>query len=210
MLQIAPKNSKLGRIPNTSFTPILSCASGVPCAKDCYALTSCYNRFQNVRNAWDKNYRFYLNDRAGYFAELHKYLSKTKSGYFRYFVGGDIPSQDYYNRMVHTARKFPAIRFLSFTKNHSIVFHNTLPENLSFMCSVWPNYPIAQNLQRFPKAYMLDPKNIDRRIPKNALICKGKCDKCLQCWEKGNFSIVLPIHGKGRKKFDAEIMLQAL
>ena len=115
-VKISKGNKKIGKVWNISLTPVLSCPSGVPCAKDCYAMKA-YKQYPNVRKAWDHNLREFMTDSEAYFDSIIDQLASYKGTTFRWHVAGDIPSQVYYNGMVRVAREYPKIQFLAFTNN---------------------------------------------------------------------------------------------
>jgi hypothetical protein len=207
-VSISTGNSKLGKklkIGNVSLTPILSCPNGVPCAstKKCYALKS-YRQYPNVRNAWDKNLRIYLNNPDVYFEQINSYLQSQLSLYFRWHVGGDIPSIDYLNRMVKLAIQNPQIQFLTFTKNYGAIVHyhnrkdydnrNLLPKNLAIMVSAWPKLSLPKYIKDLGYRVAWYDDGTENRIPKKSLMCSGHCEDCLECWKSNKSDVILPAH----------------
>lgn len=177
-LHVSKENSKMGKVTSVSLTPVVSCPPNVPCSKICYAMGS-YRLRQNVRTAWDDNYNFWASDPIGFFTAIDKYLASTKRPikFFRWHVGGDIPSQRYLNSMCGIARDFDNIKFLAFTKNHLLDF-SLIPDNLTIIASMWVKWGNANVPLR--KAWYQD--GTETRIPSNALECHGNCETCGLCW----------------------------
>jgi ferredoxin len=175
-MKISKGNSKIGKIPNISMTPIKSCGNCKACAKDCYALKA-YKQYPNVRKAWDENFEDAKKRRFSYFIELSQYLRKHQPKFFRWHVSGDILDQEYLNAMISTARNYPETKFLAFTKMHEFDYSNK-PENLSIVFSMFPSMPLPA--AKMPMAWVQD--GTETRIPNDALACPGHCDNCGLCW----------------------------
>jgi hypothetical protein len=176
---ISAGNSKLGKIPNVSLTPIKSCPNGIPCAKDCYACKHAYNLYPSVRLLWDKN--LYILRQGGvdeFFNRLYSEFKPCK--FFRIHVGGDFFSQEYLDGWKQFARKHPETIFLAFTKAHALNYSN-LPSNLKIVFSMWPGF--GDTKKQRPRAWMRDSNNLDNRIPMDAIECPGSCDTCGMCWQ---------------------------
>lgn len=175
---ISPGNSKLGKIPNVSLTPIKSCPSGVPCSKDCYACKHAYTVYKGVRQLWDDNFFKAQHYRDTFWADMVKEWKVPK--FFRIHVGGDFFDQEYLNGWKCFAANHPETTFLAFTKAHSLDYKNC-PPNLKIVFSMWNGY--GNTRKRMPRAWMRDSKNPDKRIPDNAIECPGSCDSCGMCWQ---------------------------
>jgi hypothetical protein len=178
---ISEGNSKLKKIPNVSLTPIKSCPAicRTTCGRkgECYALKA-YRQYTNVRLAWDSNLDNALYNRAEFFATIHSYLAKRKPRFFRWHVAGDIPDQDYLDRMYELAEWFPDTKFLCFTKNHGLSFRRA-PVNLTIVLSMWPGMEDI-GPEHLPRAWMDD--GTEDRVPLDAIECPGQCDECGMCW----------------------------
>ena len=202
-VSISKGNSKLGKnLSNISLTPVLSCATGVPCAKkECYALKS-YRMYPNVREAWDKNLRIFLKDPAVYFEQINVHLQSKLSLFFRWHVGGDIPNIRYLLGMVEVAAKNPQTNCLAFTKNYGILAgldEKDLPKNLNIVVSAWPRFAMPKYIRdNGYKIAWYDDGTETRFSKKFSITCSGKCDDCLKCWEKSSDKrprdVILPAH----------------
>lgn len=191
--KIAPGNSKLGKhIRNISFRPVIDCPKGVPCAKMrrtksgklrpiCYAWKA-WLQYKEVRKAWTLNAKAAAENRELHFADIRHNLTSNPTEFFRWFVAGDFPDQDYVNRVKSIAREFPNTSFLAFTKRHDLAFIN-LPSNLTIIASFWPGWGDEKAIRRkgLPIAWMQDAT--ETRIPKTAIKCPGTCEGCGMCWE---------------------------
>lgn len=178
-MKISKGNSKLGKIPNISMTPIRSCGNCASCRKDCYALKA-YRQYPATRKAWDHNYRQAVNDRATYFAGIKEYLTAKAPKFFRWHVSGDILDQNYLAHMERTAYLFPGTRFLVFTKMHGLNYSKA-PDNLRIRFSMWPGMDcIGSGPGGAMRAWMQD--GTETRIPKGAVKCPGNCENCKACF----------------------------
>jgi hypothetical protein len=180
MIHISKSNNKLGNIYNISLPPIITCMKNIPCTELCYAKQS-YNRWKNVKKAWNDNWNFYLESGWNYFDQIQKYITANKVKYFRWHVGGDIPDSVYYTGMVCVAINNKDTKFLTFTKRvFPIIYRRVIPDNFKVIQSCWPNMPVSRG--KLTKAWMQD--GTETRIPKNARICNKKCDECFDCWNE--------------------------
>lgn len=181
LIQISPGNMKTGRIPAVSLSPGLSCPKDAPCRKDCYAAKIC-RCSPDARRAYARNLRILNRYPADYWYQIREYLRKKNPRFFRFHVSGDIVDQHYLERMKETAGYFPETRLLAFTKNHGLNFKG-LPLNLNVVFSMWNNW--GNTRKSMPRAWMLDPKDPDPRIPADAIECPGNCETCGMCWSLG-------------------------
>ena len=150
MVHISNGNIKLGNILNINLPPIISCQKDVPCGKEklCYALKS-YRMYPNVRKAWDDNLNEFLKSPDNYYDEINLFLSKKKKiTRFRWHASGDIINDKYFDIMKQISINYPNIKFLAYTKNNTINYHN-IPNNLIIRFSYWPNYQNKTNLNNF-------------------------------------------------------------
>ena len=183
---ISRGNTKIGRTMNISLPPIKTCAKGVPCAKDCYAMKA-YSMYPGTIAAWDGNLECYKKEPDQYWFEIHAALKKAKSAtLFRWHVGGDIVDSDYLHGMYRIAQQFPKTSFLCFTKQYGILEKNSkleIPGNLRLILSAWPGLKIPKSLLWMSKAWMWDPCNQDGRISDEWDECPGACETCGLCWK---------------------------
>lgn len=187
MATVSKGNSKLGRIPNISLPPIVTCNGCADvCGKTCYA-AKFYKMWPTVKNAWDSNLDQATYDRVGYFSDITTKLLRMKNvKFFRWHVSGDIIDFNYFAHMVDVSRRIDHIKFLVFTKQFSIV--NTfieqigahrIPNNLQIIFSAWPGLEM-DNKYNFRVAWMND--GTDSRIPEDAFECAGDCTQCSACF----------------------------
>lgn len=174
-VSISKGNEKIGETINVSLMPVASCPAGVPCARKCYARRICARR-PNIHQAWRKNWKIVQENMAEYFGQIEEALKKArKKEYFRWHVGGDIPSQEYLEGMKELARKFPQTKFLVFTKNFALDFSN-IPSNLVIVASEWGQYKAPAELPRS----IFWPKGTEK--PAEGFVCPGNCETCRYCW----------------------------
>ena len=89
---------------------------------------------------------------------------------------GDFNDVESFLKFVDLAKDVPKVRFYGYTKNHEVldwIKANGLPNNLNIQNSLdtWET-----------NNYIAVPKEmIAEYIAKGYKLCKGKCDKCMQC-----------------------------
>lgn len=186
-VRISEGNEKIGPILNVSFPPATSCQPGVPCAKEgCYAKKA-WKQYPGTRRAWTHNWRKLNHNRDAFFEDIHQRLvTKPRQRkfpiFFRWQVSGDIPDQDYVERMKDMARAHSGIYMTAFTKNYSLNISN-LPRNLTIIPSAWPKLSMPEEVVYGSRiAWMYDSKNVDERIKGNYYVCSGSCTGCWACW----------------------------
>ena len=195
---LAPGNTKMGKVLNVSLPPCKSCDTGLPCfAGGCYA-NKFYALRETCRAAWENNWTMVSANRGAYFDQIAKAVARRKAPVFRWHMAGDIPDGDYMRRMCALAAQHAKVKWMCFTKKYDIagLYRSAVPENLSVVLSAWPKVRLPRELRsRFAVAWMRDPKDPDKRIPKQAVHCDGGCDKCLLCWGlKPGQSVVFDKH----------------
>jgi hypothetical protein len=186
--RISDGNEKIGPIPNISFPPGGgSCQPGVPCAREgCYAQKA-WRQYATSRRAWTHNWKKLNHNRDVFFEDIHNYLKakprqRKFPTFFRWQVSGDVPDQDYLERMKDMAVAHPGVRMMAFTKNYSLRLEG-LPHNLTVIPSAWPKLTMPDELIKSTRiAWMYDPNNRDERIQGNYYVCSGACTGCWACW----------------------------
>ena len=141
---------------------------------------------KNVGEAWQNNLEEWKRNKD---AVKYAILSNAiTSGYFRYFVGGDIPDTDFFKCMVEIAKTAQNCQFLAFTKKYYIVNDYLLdggeiPKNLHIIFSGWGDELRPVNPFNLPESDVIF-KNQEE--PKKAKICGGNCVDCIckgvACW----------------------------
>jgi hypothetical protein len=185
-LHVVPGNNKLGRVPNVSLLPIITCDKRVGCAaqEKCYYCKFLFR--ENVLNSCKENTALAKRP-VEFFARLREWFARKhqQPRLFRWFVGGDAPTPAFLRRLVKFSAEHPSTKFLLFTKRYhwvsDLLDTQSLPDNLSVILSAWPNWPL-HNPHNLPVAWMRDPAQPDARIPSDALECYGNCEHCGMCW----------------------------
>ena len=179
-IKISPRNSKLGKIPNISTIPVKDCGNCDSCMTDCYALKA-WKQYPPVRAAWKQNSQMFRKHMQAAFNDIETYFNskRTLPRFFRIHVAGDFLNQEHVNGYAEIARKFPAIKFLAFTKMHDLDYSN-LPDNLQIIASMWSGLDYPPNVKNMRKAWVQD--GTETRIPDDAIECPGICDDCGMCW----------------------------
>jgi len=197
-LNISLGNTKLGKVPNVSLPAIKTCPPNIPCIKECYCNSNVFY-WQMAREKWEENYQLYQTDPHGYFLQLNNFLVKKKPPYFRWHVSGDVPDEEYKNKMIRLMLIHPQTKFLMFTKRYSWNFHEAAP--LTFSKDELPNFKVKYSVWgttvpvKIPRAWVIPQENIPKgeEVYMGRKVCKGKCDDCYFCWNF-NSDVVLIKH----------------
>lgn len=191
-IHISTGNVKLGRIPNISLPPVLSCRPGVPCADLCYAQKA-WRMYAGTRQAWSENLAMYQEDPQKYFTQIQHWMQKKNPRFFRWHVAGDIPDQQYWHMLRALCTEVPDTKFLLFTKRFELDFEGYPIPNLSVVLSMWPGMSNPPELL-LPRAWCQDGS--ETRVPADALECPGNCATCAMCWNLKEIErdVVFQIH----------------
>ena len=186
-IHISLGNTKVGKMFNFSLPPGISC-SAIACAtchkQGCYACKS-YRQYPNVRAAWNENYILCKYNLAEAEKQITAYLEKNghKSKFFRIHVSGDFFSREYFDMWERVAARFPAIRFLAFTKFFENISAD-VPENFTLRLSDWPGVTLPEDLAKvLPVAYVDDGTRPADTFA-NAYKCPGNCRNCKHCFAR--------------------------
>jgi hypothetical protein len=150
-----------------------------------------------VKDHWDENWAYYREDPVGYFRDIYTAIRTRQYPFFRWHVGGDIPDYQYLAYMIHLAHALPQVKFLTYTKRYELNFANfpIIPENIVFVMSCWPGYPLPSINTDLPRFWVQDGR--ETRIPEDAFECPGKCETCRKCWNlKKGENVVIKKHGR--------------
>jgi ferredoxin len=193
-IRISDGNSKLGSIPNFSLRPILDCPNCTACAKDCYAIKA-FRMYPAVKLAWSANAKA-IRQSDAWIADAEAYLAKHKPAFFRIHVAGDFVSAKYFLQWVEIAKRFPAVRFLAFTKAFDQTKGVKLPANFQLINSAFPGMTMPTSK---PIAFAGEPAEYTgalRKRAERALVCPGVCDACGACWSlsQSKRDVRFPIH----------------
>lgn len=206
-VSISCGNSKMGSIPSVSLPSVVTCRE-CDCHKKCYARK--LERLRPaVRNAYKRNLDILTSDPDTYWREVE--ASIMMSRFFRFHVSGDIPSPEYFSKMVEIAKRNSHCQILCFTKKYEVVnsyinkeyldsifgttIHHQLcnlwmiaeqfiPRNLHIIFSAWDNLPLY-NPYELPVAYVRF-RDGHTDAPEGAVNCSGNCTECATtdggCW----------------------------
>ena len=134
---ISAGNMKLGKMPNFSLAPGVTC-SREACAtcftEGCYARKA-YRLYPQTKAAWDRNTDLALHDLTDLQAQLVKYFTKNRPNYFRLHVSGDFVSPEYTAMWRAIAARFQETHFLAFTKQYEMVRAIDWPINVAIVFS---------------------------------------------------------------------------
>lgn len=206
-VKISKGNSKLGAIPSVSLPSIKTCRN-CACQEKCYAQK--LERLRPaVRNAYQRNLEVLQKDPETYWREVE--ASIMMSRFFRFHVSGDIPSMEYFAKMVEVAKRNPHCEILCFTKKYEIVnkyIENNevlkysklvfpdcmlgmpadtdpvIPENLHIIFSGWVGLDMV-NPFNLPEAHVRY-RDGSTTAREDAIECGGNCTECALteggCW----------------------------
>jgi hypothetical protein len=194
--RISKGNMKLGKIPNVSLPPIITCLPGALCKKKCYAMKA-WRMYPGCRSAWVENLELWTSRPGLYEIGVMTYLVENKPEYFRWHVSGDIPSFDYYQMMCRLAARHKKTRFMAFTKRGDLLgsYIARAPKNLQIIVSQWPGMPCDYKDGEVRKAWVFDPKYVDVRIPyKRTMLCPGSCSTCKFCFHPSKKDVLFKVH----------------
>jgi ferredoxin len=186
---ITKGNNKLGLIPNSSIIPIKDCVNCEWCKDYCYA-NKFIKRYPTVKRAWEYNSFIAHNELDTWVDNHYEYVSDNKPAYFRYFVGGDIISEDMFSSIIDIARSNNATTFLLFTKAFEYIagLYRSIPENLNVKLSIFPgmsipciDLPIARTIFK------------GDAVPMDYDMCSGSCIDCKKCFNS-NCNIAFKKH----------------
>ena len=201
-LTISKGNTKVGRIPNLSLTPVESCPGMTEACVDCYACAY-MRRFTSTAVAYAKNLALCQDTGtdAGWKVDLIRFLSRTRPAAFRIHVAGDFFSVEYVQAWAQICRMFPQTRFLAFTRSWRI------PElrNALGQLRRLPNVQTIASCDRFAsagprgwrRAHMGKPT---RATARKTVLCPGygpkelTCDECGLCFKPVPVDVYFPIH----------------
>lgn len=200
-VSISKGNIKMGAIPSVSLPPVVTCASGAPCVKKCYACKMC-RIYKNVKESYNRNLSILESDPTTYWLQVS--MAMTAARYFRFHVSGDIPNAEYFANMVHLANFHPHCEILCFTKQYGIVNNwlaengGELPNNLHLIFSLWDEdwNASVENPYNLPMSAVIFKDGSGANYDK---VCGGNCFECAckgeGCWElKGGETIAFHEH----------------
>lgn len=129
-----------------------------------------------------------------YFEHIHFDIERAikrnnkrgRQTYVRIHAAGDFATRRVLRGWIETARKYPDVHFLAFTKQYAMlqsIDAATVPSNLNIVVSIWPglDYP-AELLNVYPAAIMHDGANTKDVNALGAVKCPGNCGICKLCW----------------------------
>jgi hypothetical protein len=166
---------------------------GMRCFSHCYAMKGrCAS--PATQNAWAENWLLFSKTPDHFFGEIERALSrKRKPGYFRWHVGGDIPSQSYLEGIRWLARTNRGWRFALYTKRFDLDWKDALgTPNLHIRFSRWPSLGInpPKGMAHLPSFWTCS----SAPFKNDCLKCPGSCADCRACWNPKPRVIWIPLH----------------
>lgn len=175
-------NVKIGRVLNVSTAALKTCGNCSGCCFYCYDIKASL-QYQNVLNARAKNTVLAITNRDKFFSDIDQAMTRRRTNkYFRFHVAGDIIDNDYFKRMIETAKNHPDFIIWTYTKQYKIVNDycnkydkQSIPENLHIMFSEWRGMQLV-NPYNFPEFRVV----FKGETPPEGFYCPGNCDVCKQ------------------------------
>ena len=205
-VHMTTKNSKTGcGVIDLAF-PVITCREDAPCKKTgCYCMKGT-QQMATVQGAYYRNYRLYHEDPVNFWNQVWFKLAHCGLLRCRYFDCGDCPDYAFVEGMVATAKKFPEMKFMAFTKKYFLVNqwidnNGNLPDNLNIIFSAWDKDWEVLNPHHMPVAYV-DFKDSEKTpvLPEKYQTCPNQKDKtitcsmCGKCWRKDLGAVVFKQH----------------
>ena len=206
-IHMSTKNSKTGcGVIDLAF-PVVTCREDAPCKKSgkCYCLHGT-QRMCNVLSAYYRNLRLYTNDPEDFWHQVWFKLAHCGLPKMRFFDAGDLPDYNFIDGMVETAKKFPEMKFIAFTKKYFLVNqwidnNGELPANLNIIFSAWDKNWKVLNPHHMPVAYVdFKDSELTPELPEKYQTCPNQKDKtitcsmCGKCWRKDLGAVVFKQH----------------
>ena len=198
---ISDSNSKLGKVPNWSTSPVVTCPGATElCKSTCYVggRKGYLKVYPSARVAYAAN-TVAVNLSTDWSVGVMRYLSKHRPAMFRIHVSGDFHRAVYVKTWARIATMFPGTRFLAFTRSWrvarlrpSLETLRALP-NVQLIASLDTEAHDAPNAWR--KAWMGSPVS-----GHSATLCPGygpaelQCDACGLCFRPVPINVYFPIH----------------
>lgn len=190
MTLFSTQNNKLGRLFSFSL-PLCSCDKKMNkhCKKYCYA-NYMYRLYPAYRKKMESNYKAAKSD---WFVGAISYELEEASYFVRLHVSGDFFSQEYLNKWIQIARKFPNHLFYCYTKAISLDYSKR-PDNLVVYLSDDMRV-LQEHYDRFDGVATI---SFDKKPIPGWILCrhqsnKTHCAHCQLCMQKGN-NIYFNIH----------------
>lgn len=185
MVNISKGNAKMGSIQSVSLPSVITCRK-CDCKKKCYARKLERLR-KTVREAYQRNLKVLQTDPDTYWREVE--ASIMMSRFFRFHVSGDIPNEEYLERMIQVADRNRHCEILCFTKKYEMVNKflsdgGELPPNMHMIFSGWVGLKMV-NPFSLPEAHVRY-RNGFTTARGDAKECGGNCTECATvnagCW----------------------------
>lgn len=198
-IRISSQNSKMGPVASVSLLPYLTCPDCVAtsCGPKCYAARFATRRPGTLR-AWAINTALALFKPNEFWKQIAEFVQGVR--FFRFHVGGEMPTKAYLHHVVDVATATPKTDFLMFTKrfdwvNEWIDKNGPLPENLHILFSAWQGLE-PENPHNMPETNVYSCADEIRDDWKQ---CGGCCFNCacrgVGCWQaKHGDTIAFKIH----------------
>jgi hypothetical protein len=136
---------------------------------------------KSISASYAANLEFFRADRDAFFSQLSEFLTRRAPRFFRFHVSGDILDTDHMRRILRTAREFPDVRFLAFSKRFELFpAARSVPRNFSLIASLWPRW--GTRPRGYRAAFMQTADGAETRVTRGALECPGNCETCGACW----------------------------
>jgi|TARA_B100001093_G_scaffold433616_1_gene430674 hypothetical protein len=130
--ELGVKLMNFGITAYKSLSGRMICPWAGPCTKYCYAQKGAYS-WSNVKPAFEKRYEATLRD--DFIEVMSAEITRKKPDYVRVHDSGDYYSRAYRDKWYAISKRFPNIRFYSYTNSLNLIRESEIPENFDFIFS---------------------------------------------------------------------------
>lgn len=201
-INMSNHNSKTGVACLNLAFPVCTCRNDAPCKAGCYANKG-RQTMSNVQGAYYRNLRLYNDDPDNFFEQIYCKIKFSGLPMVRWFDSGDIPDNDFFEKLVELCKRTPNVKHMAFTKKYELVndwidINGKLPDNLNIIFSAWHKIWEVPNPHNLGVAYVdFNDKTLNPDFPQNAFICPGRettCSACGVCWNKRVEAVIFKQH----------------
>lgn len=176
---------------NDKLTGKITCPFAGSCLKLCYAKKGFY-AFNNVQKALSVRYQ--ATKEIDFEQRIINQINKLKTNkkiYIRIHDSGDFYSLVYFQKWLSIAKKLPNVRFYAYTKSHSILREQILPENFDLIYSYGSknDHLINDNSERHAKIF----DNLEQ-LENSGYLNASKLDLLATKWFNKNNKVGLILH----------------
>lgn len=188
-ISLLPGARRLRKKDGTLLSNIPGTCSGCceNCEGDCYAIKYTIRRHNTCIPAYQDNTLLAIHDPNKYWSEIQSYVDNGIVGLMRFHVAGEIPNEDYLERLAWFAARNDFKQYL-YTKRYEWLekFADRIPNNLVPLVSIWhKNYDNPKGFAEFIYDDGTDPDvaklphcpAVDKNGNETGITC-ARCKRC--------------------------------